>query len=339
MSDKPTPEQIEWLNQMEQQYKTTIKQEKDRLTEKSLNQYARCLKLLHKSLVGFEPTEDYSFLKDKEKVENFLSKYSPTTQRNYCNAIVAILESEEQLDKPILKYYKGIVKQQNTNYKQQNETGIISDKQAINFNGGIEKVDELIDKLKQQDNKMGYILYRILYHHHIRNEIATLQVISLKAFRRLKPEHKYDYKTEEDRKNDKNRVGKNYLVMGSRKIFIARNGYKTEHKYGEIVFEVTDKLLKKEIKDYVATLKTTEMFPFPIQSKTDKRQQLSNYMNHLSKTHVGLNISTTIMAKIMMSHKYLANKLQQEQTAKERGHSISVENDVYIKAPNPQFEI
>ena len=309
-------QQKDFLKEIEEHYKGIIKEEKPTLTEKSVEQYARCLKLLHKNVVGFEKTEDNSFVKDYEKVENFLSKFSFTTQRNYCNAIVALLESEDKRDKVALKHYEKIVKQQNNNYKKQNESGIISDKQAGNF-VGIDKVDELLDKLKQEKNKMGYIIFKILYHHHIRNEIAELQVIQLKPFKKLSLENKKD---------------KNYLVMGSKKIFIARNGYKTGKKYGEIIFEITDKLLIKEIRQYVKTLLTNEMFPFPTQVNTDKRNQLSNFMIYLSKKHIGVNISTTIMAKIMMSHKYLENKTQQEQTAKERGHSLNVENDVYIKA-------
>ena len=324
--------------QIEEHYTTIIKQEKDQLTEKSVKQYARCLKIIHKKLVGNEITDDYSFVKDYEKVENFLSKYSFTTQRNYCNAIVALLESEDKRDKVAIKHYQKIVKQQNDNYKKQNESGIISDKQAGNF-VGIEKVNELLEKLKQEKNKMGYIIFKILYHHHIRNEIAELQVIPLKPFKKLSEKNKYYYKTKEDEEKDINRVGKNYLVMGSKKIFIARNGYKTEKKYGEIIFEITDKTLKKEIRDYVKTLQTNEMFPFPSEKNTDKRQQLSNFMIYLSKKHIGVNISTTIMAKIMMSHKYLESKLKQEKTAKERGHSINVENDVYIKKPNPEVQV
>lgn len=329
--------EFQFLKQIEEHYKTIVKKEKENLSEKSLEQYSRCLKLLHKNIVGYEKTEDYNFVKDKEKVENYLSKFSFTTQRNYCNAIVALLESEDKPDKPILKYYKNIVKQNNTNYKQYNETGIISDKQAGNF-VGIDKVNELLDKLKQEKNKMGYIIFKILYHHHIRNELAELQVIELKPFKKLQERNKYYYKSKEDEDKDINRIGKNYLVMGSKKIFIARNGYKTQKIYGEINFEITDKILIREIKKYVKTLLTNEMFPFPEQSNVDKRNQLSNYMIYLSKKHIDVNISTTIMAKIMMSHKFLNNKKLQEQSAKERGHSVNVENEIYIKEQQPKKE-
>jgi len=325
----------DFKKEIEKHYKGIIRKEKDQLTEKSVEQYARCLKLLHINVVGFEKTKDNNFVKDYEKVENYLSKFSFTTQRNYCNAIVALLESEDKRDKVALKHYEKIVKQQNDNYKKQNESGIISDKQAGNF-VGIDKVDELLDKLKKEKNKMGYIIFKILYHHHIRNEIAELQVIGLKPFKKLTERNKYYYKSKEDEEDDKNRVGKNYLVMGSKKIFIARNGYKTEKKYGEIIFEITDKLLMREIRQYVKTLLTNEMFPFPSQANTDKRNQLSNFMIYLSKKHIGVNISTTIMAKIMMSHKYLENKKKQEQTAKERGHSLDVEMNVYIKVPQTE---
>ncbi len=42
--------------------------------------------------------------------------------------------------------------------------------------------------------------------------------------------------------------------------------------------------------------------------------------------------------KIMLSHKHLVNKEAQEKDAKERGHSLSVENDVYIKSSRSSDE-
>ena len=55
-------------------------------------------------------------------------------------------------------------------------------------------------------------------------------------------------------------------------------------------------------------------------------------MSYVSNKEIGVKISTTLMAKIMLSDKYLINKQAQEKDAKERGHSVSVENDIYVKA-------
>lgn len=321
MGTEMTTEQIQQLTKL-------IESEKPNLTQNSVKQYVRSLKILHNALSN--GSEDTSYLKDKEKVADFLSKYNFTTARNYYTAIITLLETETPRDKEVINDYKKIVKQSNDNYNKQNETGVISEKQnqALNgeFKNGKEKVDQLIDILNKdpediKHNKMGYILFRLLYHHHIRNEIAELIRIPLKEYKKLKAEDKKD---------------KNYLVVGSKKLFIARNGFKTGKKYGEILFDITDKKLIKELRTYLKTLKTDEVFTFPAGkagAKVSKRNQLSNYMRYVSDKHIGMKISTTLMAKIMMSHKYADNKQKQEKTAKERGHSVAVENQVYVKVP------
>ena len=98
-----------------------------------------------------------------------------------------------------------------------------------------------------------------------------------------------------------------------------------------IVFDITDKKLIKDIRKYISGLDGDEMFPFP-DSKGGKKQQLSNYLSYLSKREIGVNISTTLLAKIMLSHKYLDNKQAQEKDSKERGHSLATDNEVYVKA-------
>ena len=298
-----------------------ITNEKPNLKPTSISQYIRCLKTLHSKIVEeSEETTIFNFVKNPETLELHLSKYHFTTARNYYTAVITLLESENNPEnKPLIKKYSSIVKNSNDEYKKENETGIISMKQSENF-VSVEEIDKLINKLKTYDKK-GYILFSILKHHHLRNEIATLQIIKLQEFKKLKTPDKKD---------------KNYMVVGTKKLFISRNGYKTDKKYGEIVFEITDKKLNKEVRNYIKGLDgNEEMFSFPdINGEgNDKKKQLSNYMSYVSKKFIGSKISTTILAKIMLSSKYLENKQAQEKDAKERGHSVSVENDVYIKAP------
>ena len=297
-----------------------IKNEKPNLKPNSINQYVRCIKTLHNKILGENVESDnFDYLKNPQVLREHLSGYHFTTARNYYTAVITLLETEEPRDKNVIREYTNIVKSTNNEYKEQNKKGFISVKQSDNF-VSVEKVDELIKKLKDNKIDMGYIIFSILKHHHIRNEIATLVKIPLKEYKRLKENDKKD---------------KNYLVIGSRKIFISRNGFKTNKQYGEIVFDITNKALEKDIRKYIKTLDSDEVFPFPQNKTTDKRQQLSNYMIYLSEKYIGVKISTTLMAKIMLSHKHLENKQAQEKDSSERGHSVSVQNDVYIKASLP----
>ena len=300
---------------------TLIENEKPNLKPTSIKQYVRCIKTLHNKILGENTeTDNYDFLKDPEKLKIHLSEYHFTTARNYYTAVITLLETEEPRDKDTIKVYENIVKESNDNYKKQNETGIISVKQSDNF-VSVDKIDKLISILKDK-NEIGYIIFSILKHHHIRNEIATLQVIKLMDYKKLQVLEKKD---------------NNYMVVGTKKLFIARNGYKTNKTYGEITFDITDKLLIKDIRKYIKGLDSNEMFPFP-DSNGGKKQQLSNLMSYLSDKYIGVKISTTLLAKIMLSHKHLDTKLAQEKSSSERGHSVSVMNSVYIKQPDALSE-
>ena len=300
---------------------TLIENEKPNLKPTSIKQYVRCIKTLHNKILGENTeTDNYDFLKDPEKLKIHLSEYHFTTARNYYTAVITLLETEQPRDKDTIKVYENIVKESNDNYKKQNETGIISVKQSDNF-VSVDKIDKLISILKDK-NEIGYIIFSILKHHHIRNEIATLQVIKLMDYKKLQVLEKKD---------------NNYMVVGTKKLFIARNGYKTNKTYGEITFDITDKLLIKDIRKYIKGLDSNEMFPFP-DTNGGKKQQLSNLMSYLSDKYIGVKISTTLLAKIMLSHKHLDTKLAQEKSSSERGHSVSVMNSVYIKQPDALSE-
>ena len=65
------------------------------------------------------------------------------------------------------------------------------------------------------------------------------------------------------------------------------------------------------------------------------RNQLSQLLIKYSKRYLdGKSISTTILRKVVLSHKFGHLKKQQEEMASITGHSTQVMNDVYIKEPN-----
>lgn len=300
-----------------------IKTEKPLLKDTSIAQYVRTLNTLYKKLKS--EGEEYNYMelfKNAGKVKDALSEYHFTTARNFYTSLITILSTEVAPDKKIILQYEGIVKSNNEQYDKQNQSGIISVKQSGNF-VGVEKIDELIMKLKKDEIHMAYILFSILKYHHIRNEIATLEQIALKSYNKLTTPEKKD---------------KNFLVVGTKKLFISRNGYKTEKKYGEIIFDITHKPLIKEIRKYIKGLKDNVVFPFPDEITSDKKQQLSSYLSYYSKKYIKVNLSTTLIAKIMLSHKHLETKIAQEKDSKERGHSVGVQNVVYVKKPLPSEE-
>tara|TARA_R110002126_G_scaffold68522_1_gene173511 strand:- start:1358 stop:2407 length:1050 start_codon:yes stop_codon:yes gene_type:complete len=327
-----------------------LQSEKPNLKSTSIAQYVRTLNTLYKNYTKRTqlPTDDKDYIKDggfenemdlfkdPKMVSILLSDYHFTSARNFYTSIITILETEEKRDKKVILQYQDIVKKNNEEYNIQNKSGIISEKQAESFNVGVDKFDELLRKLKKDKLDMAFIIFSILKHHHIRNEIATLIYITLPKYNKLKTIDKFYY--EDDDVEKINKIGKNYLVVGTKKIFISRNGYKTGKIYGQIIFDITDKPLIKEIRKYVKVLKDDEVFPFPDSSKSDKKQQLASYLGYYSKKYIGVKLSTTIIAKIMNSHNHLEAKELIEKDASERGHSSKTLLDIYVKKSNAELE-
>ena len=54
--------------------------------------------------------------------------------------------------------------------------------------------------------------------------------------------------------------------------------------------------------------------------------------------HIGVKLSTTIIAKITNSHDHLDKKEELEKDSKERGHAVSTLLNVYVKKPLPTAE-
>jgi hypothetical protein len=307
------------------------------LKDNSIKQYSRCLTKLvnnYELFSNLEKDDEYYV----EKVDNLFDNpdtvdkclidtrnkretwkaFSPTTSRNYYTAIATILKCEDVPNKKLIREYENKVKNFNLDYIEQNQKdNIISEKQNPNFIE-IEKVDELISKLKK-DNLQGYILFKFLKLYPLRNEIATLIKIPLKQYNKLSNEEK---------------EGNNYLVVGSKKMIVSRSDYKTSKKYGEIKFEIEDKVFKKELLIFVKDIPDLEyIFNFPSDKTEDKKNQLSNYLSYLSQKYIGVKISTTLMWKIVSSSKYSQSVKELKVSSAIRGQDPGTALKIYIKEP------
>ena len=307
---------------METKLRDIIKEQKPYLKESSISQYAKSIERLHTKIETYksksdddyenEPMEDFEFIKDADMVENALADISFTTRRNYYSAIITLLQAEEVPEKVLIKKYSKIVKDTNEKYVEENKTRIISKKQQDKL-VKIEKIDFLLEIL-QKEGGMNYIIFKLLSIYHLRNEIATLQLIDISVFNKL---------TKKDKEN------KNYLVIGTKRLYISRNDYKTDKKYGEIIVDIDDKEFQKEFRDYISTLDDDIVFPYNGEPMTKKR--LTNHLTYHSKRIIGVGLSTTMLAKSILSHKYYDQTESQQADANIRGHSVSVMNEVYVK--------
>jgi len=292
-----------------------IKTQKPYLKDTSISQYVKSIKRLYDKLGGEDENFDtFDFVKDEDKVHEYLSQFSFTTRRNYYSAIITLLQSEEKPDKSLIQKYDTIVRDNNKKYVEQNETGVVSEKQKDKL-VPMEKINSLLQSLKNEKSQMEYILFKLLTLHHLRNEVATLRKITPSEYKKLKVEE---------------REGNNFMVVGTKKITIYRNDYKTNKKYGTIKFDITDKEFQKELREYLDTLDNNIVFPYNGDIMTKKR--LTNHLMYYSKKHIGIGLSTTMIAKSILSYKYAEQQKGQKLDAKVRGHSVNVQNAVYVKS-------
>ena len=327
-----------------------IKKGKPHLKQSSLKQYRRTIKKLNKLINGEDSTiKNLDFIENPEKVKKALEHLHFTTRRNYYTSIINVLQLEEtpeinenwdeeeekkiHYDKFIYKgklinEYIKIVKEANAKYEEEQESGEVTKKQenSLLIKENFHIIEKFINKVKESKdnpvleryNEMLYILLRLITTYQTRNEIATLKLIKLMDFKKLK---------EEDKEN------KNYLVMGSKKILIVRYDFKTNKKYKEITIEVKDKKLAKEIRSYVKTLKNDNVFEYKGEQLTPKK--LTNLLLYYSKKLVGVPLSTTMLGKSILSEKYAPQLKLQKEDAKNRGHSVNIQNKVYVKTKEP----
>lgn len=294
------------------------------LKESTIKAYVSALKKLQKR---FE-TDSFDFLDDPESVKEKLTQgekpLAYTTVRNIYTAVIIYLlavNHDASKDK-VIQTYKGWQDEYNTQYQDQNKTGVISDKQSPNFitKGELESFIQDMKKDIKKDPQiyMVYTMFSILAEIPLRNDLAGLTLVS---------ESKYEKLTDDDKKQ------RNYLVQDkagpSVGFTLIDNIYKTSKKYGEKKIRISGKsplakILRAYIRHAVVLREGAVLFPIT-----------TNYLSQLlikySQKYIGKSISTTMIRKIISSDKFLDSKLEQEKHADMLGHSVGVENLVYIK--------
>jgi hypothetical protein len=300
-----------------------IKKVKPNIKENTIKTYESNLNKLKQMF----DTDDYSFLKDVDKVMKKLEDKHFTTIRNYLNSIIILLlalNHDKKQDK-LLKEYQDKRDELNNQYQEQGSK--ISDKQAPNF-VPLKEVVDMINKMgedlkgfkKKQltaKDKMllqVYIIYQIHIRLPMRNDLAGMEAITKREYNKL---------SEEDKK------AKNWLIVEKGKMFMSLNKFKTSKKYEELRFDVP-KDLEKLIRSYLKINGMGVMF----KSSTGKelsRNQLSQILIKYSKKYIGKSIGTTMLRKIVLSDKFGELKKEQEKMAQITGHSVATMNSVYIK--------
>ena len=306
----------------------TLKKSRPNAKDSTINMYSSNLMKLMKTM----ESKDFKFLKTPSKVEEILKDLHYTTRRNYLNAIVVYLMAEEEKNEELIETYTELRDELNKKYEEDQATGVISDKQKDNF-VDIEEVNKMIEEMRKEivERKIFtketlspkdrsllqvYVIYSIYSRVPLRNDVAGMEVITKTVYNKL---------TDDDKKE------RNYLVMTKNSMFMVLNRFKTQKKYGELVFYL-QKDLEKILRKYIKINGKGILF----KSGTGKpltRNALSQLMLKTSKKYMNKNISSTMLRKIYLSSKYADVKEEMKADSLVMGHSTDMQSKVYIKKP------
>ena len=175
---------------------------------------------------------------------------------------------------------------------------------------------DVIEGMRANNHEAEALIMDILMLYPYRAEVGTLNLQSLESYKKLK------------KKGGK--LG-NYLVVGKRKMMVSRSEYKTSDQYGMIENEITDKDLKKKIRDYIEKyeiLENQQVFGY-----TDN-QDVSKKLGYLTKKISGISLGPAAIVKVMLSNSPFKDLASAADFLKEmsriRGTSLSTLQDVYL---------
>ena len=309
-----------------------IKKARPNLKDSSINIYVRNLNKLKKIF----NEKDYKFLENHEDVEKILEDLSYLTVRNYYNAIIVLITALNGFDDELVDQYTVMRDELNEKYNKENtETNKISSKQEQNFityNEVVDMLNKMADDLRilkiKQKKDIGvkersllqiFVIFNIYLHIPLRNDVADLIKIQKRDFNKL---------TDDDKKQN------NYIVFENNNMFFSIGKYKTDKTYSTKIIEIP-KELQKVIRFWkrISIFNDSEYLFLSATGKKLTRNELSQLMLRFSKLYLNdkAQLSTTILAKIVMSHHLGELKKKQEEMSKQRGTSINTINNIYIK--------
>jgi hypothetical protein len=201
-----------------------------------------------------------------------------------------------------------------------------NDKKQAVLNLTINDVNNVITKLKQDGYFKDALIIEFLMEFPCRLEVSNLKYIKLDDYTKLKR---------------KNQLGDdNFIVIGSKKSYVSRGGYKTSDTYGRLEMELKPPL-KTKIFNYIKDNNINfneSVFGYNPQDLAKRLHYITGKMNK------GVSISTNIICKLATTNNAINavggdteifDKIEKvnnaiEEVGKIRGTSKATMNNSYI---------
>ena len=273
------------------------------------------------------PIENLDFLKNKNKVDEFLEKYTNNSQRNYLNAIIVSLQAND-MDQDLIDKYKKDRDDLAKEYREGKVVGKMNDKEKegiISF----ETWDKLINKLEKQivANKLkkSAELDKGDFNILLRHLILTL-------YRKYPLRNDYHNVKIITRRESKKKLAKdmNYLVVSPTNMEFIISDYKTNKIYDDIEFGV-DKATQKVIRRFLKKSKNTDFLLSDFNGKEFTSNRLTKFIQNTFNDLIGKKIGSSMLRKSYLSGKYGNTQKEMMKDAKMMGHTVKVAQEVYTK--------
>ncbi len=278
-----------------------IRSERPNIKETSIRAYVTNIKKVQSGL-GLDDTDNIDFLKNYDKVLSYLNTIDKiTTRKNIIAAIVVTLKAFKYNEELVSKY-SAPMKELNSKYFHTLEEQKMTPRQRENWvdysdivalaNAILNKVIEFKDEptLSPQQLKLlqDLVILRSYLIAPARNNYATMKVITLDQYNKL-PNGGTD----------------NYLVVDNgmvepMPIMFVLNSYKNSNHLGTKKINIntdTGNIIKLWLRH-----NKTGYFLINGQGRPLTPNHLTKYLKHIFQTHMGKDISSSMIRHIMITH-------------------------------------
>ena len=307
------------------------------ISPNSIKVYISNLKNLYRFITG-ENIEDIDEkhldkFKDVNKVLKALNKYKDSTIKNYLVAVIIAFKLSDKYDKEIEEYNKHISELQTkvNDYYDENKKSESQKQNWVDYS----EILKVLNELKSDVNNKKLLEKEELST----SELDLLQqylVISLYSGARGIPPLRNDYSNmeiiaEEDIKDhDK---GNFFVLRKKGNPYFLINEFKTSKKFGTEKIDISNKILKALIKNWLKYNNTKYFLINPTTKTAMTPNGISKYISKIFKKRRDKTISSSLLRSIYITHKYKENLTTKEKKdlAEEMLHSKNMSENVYHK--------
>ena len=303
-----------------------IQKQKPNLKPVSIKRYVANLNKLRRDVDG---DEEFKFLEDREKVNNYLNQKGDSTKKAYLNAVIVFLQATTG-DEELIKYYQSPRDTLNEDYKKQVADNVPTEKEKEKLIS-LQEWDELIDKLdtetkvfynkspnsltKKEYNTMLFQLINCLHRHlPLRNDFSNMKLVRTKReanqYLAKDPEH-------------------NVMLLSRMFKQIYLVNYKTAGTYGTKIIPMPDPVVSCVMR-FLRVSKNNKWLISNFKGKPLSTTEYSKFLISNFEKYTGKKIGSSTLRKIYLSGKYGGVLEDMKQDAHNMCHSVGTQK-IYIK--------